>query len=196
MQLLLIRHAKPQSSGGDDSGSNLSYDGNEQARRLPDALSKFSLARIVSSPQLQALQTAAPVADQFGMNVHVDERFGEYDHGLGNKTAVDQPSHTDRQLTGDVDTERFIERVNAAVDDVIARGEPGQSVAVFTHSGVINAVVHSVMKTAELFSVELDYAGVTRVLVSEDGVLRVGSVNVTDHVWDLLYRTQWWTEEH
>ncbi len=194
MQLLLIRHAKPQSGEGAGLDPNLSYDGNEQARRLPDALSKFSLARIVSSPQLQAVQTAAPVADQLGMSVDIDERFAEYDYGLANGRSVGQAS--DRQLPGGVAGKEFIDRVKAAVDDVIAAGENDQTVAVFTHSGVINVMVHNVLKTEQLFSVQPDYASVTRLLVSEDGGLSIASLNVTDHVWDLLYRTQWWSEEH
>jgi broad specificity phosphatase PhoE len=197
MQLLLIRNARPQSSeAGGGSEPNLSYDGNEQARRLPGALSKFSLARIVSSPQLQALQTAAPVADQLGMTVDIDERFAEYDYGLPNHTSVERAANTNGQLPGETDGKAFVERVQAGIDDVIAAGEHTQTVAVFTHSGVINAVVHTVLKTERLLSVQPDYAGVTRLLVSQAGGLSVASVNVTEHVWDLLYRTQWWTEEH
>jgi probable phosphoglycerate mutase len=177
MQLLLIRHARPQTAAADiGSEPNLSYDGNEQARRLPDALSKFSLARIVSSPHLQALQTAAPVADQLGLSVDVDERFAEYDH--------------------DPSDGAFVGRVKAAIDDVIAAGAQGDTVAVFTHGGVINAAVHGIVKTERVLSFAPDYASLTRLLVSDGGELSVASVNVTEHVWDLLYRTQWWTEEH
>jgi broad specificity phosphatase PhoE len=197
MQLLLIRHGKPEScEAGGGAEPNLSYDGNEQTRRLPDALSKFSLARIVSSPQRPALQTAAPVADQLGMTVDIDERFAEYDYGLFDHLSLAQAANADRKSPGQVDAKAFIERVKAGIDDVIAAGEYDQAAAVFTHSGVINAMVHTVMKTEQLVSLEPDYAGVTRLLVSESGVLSVASVNVTDHVWDLLYRTQWWTEEH
>ena len=197
MQLLLIRHARPQALPADAASEpNLSYDGNEQTRRLPDALSKFSLARIVSSPQLPALQTAAPVADPLGMSVDIDERFAEYDYRLPKDSSAEPDAETDRQLPGEVDVNAFIDRVIAGIDDVIAAAEHAHTVAVFTHSGVINAMVHKVMKTEQLLSVDLDYAGVTRLLVSEAGGLSVGSVNVTEHVWDLLYRTQWWTEEH
>jgi probable phosphoglycerate mutase len=197
MQLILIRNAKPQSSeaeGGSDP--NLSYDGNEQARRLPDALSKFSLARIVSSPQLQAVQTAAPVADQLGMTVDIDGRFGEHDRGDSIRRSEHQAEKREVEMPADVDAQAFIQRVKTGISDLIAAGEHGQTVAVFTHGDVINAMVHSVMKTEQLCSFAPDYAGWTRLLVSEDGALSVASVNVTEHVWDLLYRTQWWTEEH
>ncbi len=175
MQLLLIRNAQPQTTAlGGASEPNLSYDGNEQARRLPDALSKFNLARIVSSPQLPALQTAAPVAAQLRMKVDVDERFAESDSDPGT----------------------FVRRVLDGIEDLVAAGEHDQTLAVFTHRGVINAVIHSVLRTEEFFSIEPDFAGWTRLTVSDSGELSVASVNVTEHVWDILYRTQWWTEEH
>ena len=197
MQLLLIRNARPQSaevSGG--SEPNLSYDGNEQTRRLPDALSKFSLARIVSSPQLPALQTAAPVADQLRMTVDIDERLAEYDYGLQARASETPAADPAGGWPAEVDAAAFVGRAKAAVEDVIAAGEQGQTVAVFTHGGVINAIIHSVLRTEQLLSVDLDYAGWTRLVVSEAGELSVASVNVTEHVWDVLYRTQWWTEEH
>ncbi|MDT5387367.1 MAG: hypothetical protein QOE04_1008, partial [Mycobacterium sp.] len=68
MQLLVIRHALPlRSEPGQGSDPNLSEDGIEQAKRLPDALARFPITRLVSSPQRRALQTAQPVADVLGM---------------------------------------------------------------------------------------------------------------------------------
>jgi probable phosphoglycerate mutase len=48
------------------------------------------------------------------------------------------------------------------------------------------------MKTERLLCVQVDYAGVTRLLVSRDGKLGVASINGTEHVWDLLPRNQRW----
>jgi probable phosphoglycerate mutase len=199
MQLLLIKHAKPRpTSAGEGADPNLSYDGNEQTRRLPDALSKFTLSRIVSSPSVRAQQTAGPVADQLGMVIDIDQRLADYDHGLeqcapGGEAAEEVSSG---DLPDEVNVEEFIARVKAAVDDIVAVGRPADTVAIFTHGGVISALLHTVMKTEQLFCVELDYTGVTRLKVSPDGDLTVASVNGTDHVWDVLYRTQWWSEEH
>jgi probable phosphoglycerate mutase len=59
MQLLLIRHALPlRTEAGQGSDPDLSEDGIEQAKRLPDALARFPITRLVSSPQRRALQTA------------------------------------------------------------------------------------------------------------------------------------------
>jgi probable phosphoglycerate mutase len=48
------------------------------------------------------------------------------------------------------------------------------------------------MRTERLLCVQVDYAGVTRLLSSRTGKLGVASVNGTEHVWDLLPRNQRW----
>ena len=63
---------------------------------------------------------------------------------------------------------------------------------VFTHGGVINGLVHTIMRTEKVLCVNVDYAGVTRLLSSRTGNLYVASVNGTEHVWDLLPRNQRW----
>ena len=80
MQLLVIRHALPlRSEPGQGSDPELSEDGIEQAKRLPDALARFPISRLVSSPQRRAIQTAQPVADALGLPVDIDDRLAEYD---------------------------------------------------------------------------------------------------------------------
>ena len=61
MQLLLVRHALPfRTQVGEGSDPELSEEGWQQARRLPDALARFPVTRLVSSPQRRAVQTAEP----------------------------------------------------------------------------------------------------------------------------------------
>jgi len=199
MQLLVIRHALPlRSEPGQGSDPNLSEDGIEQAKRLPDALARFPITRLVSSPQRRALQTAQPVADVLGMTVDTDERLAEYDYGLSHYTPIEEASQEDLQrlidghLPGGVDEEAFIARVNAGVADLVAAAAHQDTVALFSHGGVINALVHTIMKTPRLLCVRVDYAGVTRLLSSRDGNLGVASINGTEHVWDLLPRNQRW----
>jgi broad specificity phosphatase PhoE len=199
MQLLVIRHALPlRSEPGEGSDPELSEEGIEQAKRLPDALARFPIARIVSSPQRRAVQTAQPVADALGLTVEIDDRVAEYDRDLAHYTPIEEASQEDLQrlieghLPGGVDEDAFIARVKAGVADVVASAEHDDTVAVFSHGGVINALVHDIMRTERLLCVQVDYAGVTRLLSSRDGRLGVASVNGTEHVWDLLPRNQRW----
>ena len=199
MQLLLVRHALPlRSAPGEGSDPDLSADGIAQAARLPDALKRFPITRLVSSPQRRARQTAQPVADALGLPVDVDERIAEYDYGLSHYTPIEEASKEDLQrlidghLPGDVDPDAFQDRIWAGIDDIIAAADHDDTVAVFSHGGVINAVVHRVLATERLLCVQVDYAGITRVLSSRSGRRSIAALNGTEHVWDLLPRnTQW-----
>ncbi|ULE34940.1 histidine phosphatase family protein [Mycobacterium sp. IDR2000157661] len=199
MQLLIIRHALPlRSEPGQGSDPHLSEEGIEQAKRLPEALARFPISRLVSSPQRRAIQTAQPVADALGLTIDVDERLAEYDYGLSHYVPIEEASEEDVQrliagrLPGNVDEDAFKERVNAGVADIVAAADHEDTVALFSHGGVINALVHTIMQTERLLCVQVDYAGVTRVLSSRTGKLGVASVNGTEHVWDLLPRNLRW----
>jgi probable phosphoglycerate mutase len=200
VQLLLIRHALPfRSEPGQGSDPELSEEGIEQAKRLPDALARFPISRIVSSPQIRARQTAQPVADALGLTIDLDDRLAEYDRDLSHYTPVEEISEEDMkrlasgELPSGVDQPAFIARVKEGIDDIVAAAGRDDTVAVFTHGGVINALAHDVMKTERLLCVQVDYAGVTRLLwSSQRGQFFVASVNATEHVWDLLPRNQQW----
>ncbi|KUI37287.1 histidine phosphatase family protein [Mycobacterium sp. GA-2829] len=203
MQLLLVRHALPlRSEPGQGSDPDLSEEGIEQAERLPDALTRFPISRLVSSPQRRAIQTAQPVADTLGLPVEVDERFAEYDRDLPHYIPIEQiakenPQELERLMSGrlpsGVDEDAFTARIFAAVDDVVATAEREETVAVFSHGGVINALLHRVLRTERLLSFNVDYASVTRLLWStRANQLAVASVNGTEHVWDLLPRNLRW----
>ncbi|WP_422743992.1 histidine phosphatase family protein [Mycobacterium sp. WMMD1722] len=200
MQLLLIRHALPlRSEPGQGSDPDLSEEGFEQAKRLPDALSRFPVTRLVSSPQKRALQTGRPVAEHLGLPLDVDERLAEYDRDLGHYTPVEQISKEDLerlasgQLPGGVDEGAFVARVRAGLDDIVGTAGREDTVAVFSHGGVINAVVHTLLQTERLLCVQVDYAGITRLLWSTSRqAFFVAGVNATEHVWDLLPRNHQW----
>lgn len=199
MQLLLVRHALPlRSEVGQGSDPDLSAEGIEQAERLPDALKRFPITRLVSSPQRRAVQTGRPVAEALGLPIEIDERLAEYDRDLPHYTPIEEASKEDLQrlvdghLPGAVDEDAFIARVTAGIDDVVAAAEHDETVAVFSHGGVINALVHTIMRTERLLCVQVDYAGVTRLLKSRRGGLGIASINGTEHVWDLLPRNQRW----
>jgi broad specificity phosphatase PhoE len=199
VQLLLIRHALPLRSGpGEGADPELSEVGWQQARRLPKALDRHSIRRVVSSPQRRALQTAAPVADALGLDVEIDDRLAEYDRDLAHYVPIEQirieyPEEWDRLAAGHlpsgVDEDAFVKRVFDAVDDVVAGGDHDDTVAMFGHGGVINVILHRILGTERLLLFPIDYASVTRLRYSRRGEFTVAEVNGTEHVWDLLPRS-------
>ena len=198
MQLLLIRHALPlRTQPGEGADPELAPSGWEQARRLPAGLARFPISRLVSSPQRRALQTAEPVAAALDLDVDVDERLAEYDRGLSHyvpleEVRAERPDDWARMAAGHlpeaVDTEAFADRVRGALADIVATADHGDTVAVFSHGGVINVVLHEILGTARLLSFPIDYASVTQLRYSRAGRATVGGVNGIDHVWDLLPR--------
>jgi broad specificity phosphatase PhoE len=202
MQVLLVRHALPlRSEHGQGSDPDLSDQGKAQVARLPEALARFPISRVVSSPQRRAIQTAEPVAAARELSVEVDERFAEYDRDLPVYIPIEQIREENPQewarlaqghLPSAVDEDAFRARVLAAVDDLVAAADPEDTVAVFSHGGVINLLLHEILGTARLLSFPVDYASLTRLLYSRSGQATVATVNAVEHVWDLLPRNQRW----
>jgi probable phosphoglycerate mutase len=202
VQLLLIRHALPlRSEPGQGSDPDLSEEGIEQAKRLPEALARFPITRLVSSPQRRSIQTAQPVSDVLGLTVEIDERLAEYDRDMEHYIPIEQiaaefPEELARlaqgHLPSSVDEPAFLARINAGIRDLAAAGEHEDTVSVFTHGGVINGLVHTILGTEKILCVNVDYAGITRLLSSREGNFYVAAVNSTEHVWDLLPRNRQW----
>ncbi|OBK79311.1 histidine phosphatase family protein [Mycobacterium sp. 1274761.0] len=202
MQLLLIRHALPlRSAPGEGSDPDLSADGIEQAKRLPDAVARFPITRLVSSPQRRAVQTAQPVADALGLPIELNDCLAEYDRDLAHYIPIEQiaaeyPEELARLASGHlpstVDEAAFLARINVGVRAIVESSAHEDTVAVFSHGGVINGLLHTILGTEKILCVNVDYAGITRLLSSRNGGLYVASVNGTEHVWDLLPRNQRW----
>ncbi|MEM6106170.1 histidine phosphatase family protein [Mycobacterium sp. 050272] len=202
MQVLLVRHALPlRSEHGQGSDPDLSEEGVAQIARLPEALARFPISRVISSPQRRAVQTAEPVAAARQLSVEIDDRFAEYDRDLPVYIPVEQiraenPKEWERLAQGHlpsaVDEDAFRARIRAAIDDLVASADPEDTVAVFSHGGVINLLLHEILGTKRLLSFPVDYASVTRLLYSRTGQATVAGVNGVEHVWDLLPRNQRW----
>src|ERR1700744_2881003 len=197
MQLLLVRHAWPRRSGPDPEGRSqgadpdLADEGRAQAARLPDALARFPITRLLIISKRQAFQTAEKVATARGLDVEIDDRFAEYDRDLPVYIPIEQiraenPQEWARMAQGHlpstVDEDGFRARVRAAIDNVAATAEHDDTVAVFSHGGVINVVLHAILGTKRVLSFSIDYVSVTRLLVSRSGQASVVTGNGTEHV--------------
>ena len=196
MLLLLIRHALPlRTEAGQGSDPDLTPEGVEQAGRLPQALARFPISRLVSSPQRRAFRTAEPVAAARNLTIDIDERLAEYDRGMSHYIPLEQvraerAEDWDRMAQGmlpaAVDADAFRSRVQAGLADIAAAAGHDDTVAVFSHGGVINVVLHEILKTPQPLSFPIDYASVTQLRHSRKGVFTVAGVNGIEHVWDLL----------
>ena len=198
MQLLLIRHALPlRTEVGEGSDPELTEAGWDQARRLPDALGRFPITRLVSSPQRRAFQTAEPVAASRQLSIDVDERLAEYDRGMSHDMPIEQvraerPDDWKRMASGKlpaaVDVDAFLGRIKAALTDILTAANHDDTVAVFSHGGVINVILHEILGTARELSFPIDYTSITQLRYSRNGNPTVAGVNGVEHVWDLLPR--------
>ena len=124
------------------------------------------------------IQTAQPVADALGLTIDIDDRLAEYDRDLTHYIPIEQiaaeyPEELARLASGhlpsSVDEDAFLARINAGIRDIVAAGDHEDTVAVFSHGGVINGLLHSILRTEKMLCVNVDYAGVTRLLSSRDG---------------------------
>ena len=87
-----------------------------------------------------------------------------------------------------MNVDAFRGRIFTALEDIVATAGHSDTVALFSHGGVINVVLSEILGTAKTLSFPIDYASVTTLRRSRKGALTVAGVNGIEHVWDLLPR--------
>ncbi len=199
MELVLVRHALPvridatPDDGPADPG--LAARGHEQAQRVLHALMRDQVDALYSSPALRARETAAPLLTALGLPLTIDPGIAEFDAEHSSYVPVEELRAANDPrwqalvrgdlMTADVDPVAFRNRVVAAVEAIVSR-HPGERVALFTHSGTINAYCGHVLGQQRALWFAPDYASVTRLGAARDGRRGVVSLNETAHVRDLL----------
>ena len=193
MELLLIRHAEPIKivDAGGPADPPLHQRGHEQSKRLAEWLASEPLHGVVSSPMRRAQETAAPVAAAHGLPIVIDEELAEFDREASDYVPYEELKATqdprfvamadDRLSELAVDPDAFQAGVVAALDRVI-EANPGRTVAVFCHGGVINAYTAHVAGTARLLWFETAYTSISRVAASRAGHRSVVTLNETPHL--------------
>ncbi len=157
MLLLLLRHGITDLTDkqlvGRTAGVHLSQRGQEQAAALVDRLDGVPLAAIYSSPLERALETAAPLAANRGLEVRSDDGLTEVDYGLWAGQEFKELRKTDlwkrvQQRPADArfpDGEAIREaqaRIIGSLETIV-NNHPRASVAIFSHSDMIKfAVAH------------------------------------------------------
>ncbi|ALE74016.1 phosphoglycerate mutase [Pseudonocardia sp. EC080610-09] len=198
MQLVLVRHALPERvehADGSHADPGLTADGHAQAERLVRALAGERVDALHTSTMRRAVQTAAPLATERGLEpvTHADLR--EYDAERSEYVPIGQmaqadPAAWERMRAGylpeHVDAAAFTERVHRCVEGIVA-AHPGRSTAVVVaHAGVLNAYLAAILGVDRTLPFPLDYTGVSRVVCARDGMRKPWTVNEIAHVSDLL----------
>jgi broad specificity phosphatase PhoE len=155
MRLLLIRHGQTASNlaGILDSaypGPKLTPLGHVQARAIPQALSQEKIAGLYTSPLTRTQLTAAPLAEECGLELQVLEGLAEIEAG-DLEGATDTESRTayidtmlawgggmlDQVMPGAHDGHAFLKRFDDAVHQIAQAHSLADTAAVVSHGAAI-----------------------------------------------------------
>ena len=190
MELILIRHGRPERIDYDPNGANpaLTELGHRQAEGMARYLAPEPIDALYVSPQQRAIDTAAPLARTTGLSPTIVGDIAEFDLGHPSYIPGDEAGPLSAAeldaLIAELVAEPFVSRVNAAISTIIAE-HPGQTVATVCHGGVISTVL------ADLFGLDgrdyfdSKYTSVTRLRVSREGRRSLLSFNECHWLRDL-----------
>lgn len=195
MNLLLIRHALPvRIDGGDGDGPadpDLSEVGHSQAAALGAWLAGEEIDQIWSSPMRRARQTAEPVERALGLEAIVDPGLREFDAEEPHYIPMEELRGSDdprwQELVarlGSPEQYAFRDEASATIERVVA-ANPGRSVAIVCHGGVINAYLSTILHIERPLFFEPTYTSISRVVAASSGVRSLVSVNEIPHLPDL-----------
>lgn len=203
----LVRHGETDwNTGSRVQGTTdipLNAIGVAQAQLVAKRLATFSLDAIYSSPLSRAMQTAMPLADQLGASVHpvpglAERDFGSFQGKTPDQVAIDDPLGYQRWQTRDPDfiptggesLAQFRDRVAKALDDVI-QSRLGQTIAVFTHGGVLDMIY----RLANDIALDAPRAwpianAAIHHLIGAPGLVRINTWGILDHLGGQMGRDE------
>jgi 2,3-bisphosphoglycerate-dependent phosphoglycerate mutase len=186
VKLLLVRHAEPDTEHGPRPDPPLSALGRVQASAMARWLAEDRLDAVYTSPLLRARETAAYLSPAPELLAGLAEVGGPGEYVAAEVMARTGDARYAALISGDLavygtDVATFRSTVVAAIDGIVA-GHPGDTVAVVSHAGVINAYLgaHLGIERRLIWSA-LDYASVTRVLASQAGARTISALNERAH---------------
>jgi broad specificity phosphatase PhoE len=172
MQLIFIRHGKPEIVGGDNDPA-LSAVARSQAGRLAAFIARERIGRVVSSPLLRARETAEPTSRILGIEAEIVDL--RRDPVAWPKFMADPIGFCGG------DPVAFTRAVLDAVQDLFMRGLD-QKLAVFTHGLPINIVLSHALGLERITYFVPHYCSITRVNGSSLQDMTITSVNETAHL--------------
>ena len=185
-ELLLIRHGEsavarrgqpfPLADGHADP--DLAPEGREQALRVADRLSVAKIDHIYVTTLRRTVQTAAPTAERLGLTPTVEPglrevHLGEWEGGLFRQKIAENGDIAQRLFTeqrwdvipGAEPSDRFATRVREAVERLTA-AHRDQTIAVFTHGGVIGQVLAHASKSRAFAFIGADNGSISHIVIT------------------------------
>ena len=192
MELLVIRHARPEAEVRDDGPADppLSPLGLRQAEATADFLAGETVDAIVTSTMRRAIETGRPLAERLDISPERLDGLKESDHQRSSYTPMEdmdkdheviQEYLEDPLLMFSDGYDTFRDRIRDAFDAIVAN-HSGQVVAVFCHSMVASVYLQTVLGHGDPFALISDYCGISRVTASSTGIRTLRSVNETAHL--------------
>jgi probable phosphoglycerate mutase len=185
MDLLLIRHARPQRAVVDDGPADpgLSTLGHRQSEALAAWLAKEPIEAIYSSPLRRAQETAAPLATTLGLEVRLDPALVEYDAQASAYIPIEElkAAGDPRWMQLPDDVPAFQRRVVEGIEKIV-EAHPSGTVAVVCHGGVVNVYLSWVLGSAQELFFLPHYTSIHRILASAEGPRTVDLINETAHL--------------
>ncbi|MDH3679351.1 MAG: histidine phosphatase family protein [Acidimicrobiia bacterium] len=189
MELILVRHARPEQVAGMAGGADpaLTAIGHRQARAAAAWLAAEHLDGLYVSPMVRARQTAQPLERLIGSGAVVVDGVREYDAEHPSYTPVEvlrQDKEAWRQFLAEedaVDRSEWVRLVAETLEDIIERHR-GQRVAVVCHGGVINAWATTTLGIEPKLFFNPDYTSINRFVAASSGERSIVSLNETGHL--------------
>lgn len=209
-RVVLVRHGESQVTvrrviGGPRTCSGLSDLGHSQAQALHDRLARTGeivATHLVSSGYPRAIETAASIAPALGLQVTVDEAFGEHDpgpdcDGLSFAEFVERFGAPDWEsdphgvtFPGGETVAEFHLRVGAALSRTV-RDHAGGSIVIVCHGGVVDAAFRTLLGLPSTGGFELHTVNtsLTEFVQTRPGRWRLARYNDAAHLVDLPAET-------
>lgn len=168
-RLLLVRHAHPSASWDRDVDAGLDGMGDDQARALVAVLAPRGPHPIVTSPLRRTRETAAPLAEHWGLAPRVEHAVGEIPSPVEHVAA--RGAWLREVLAGRwSDVAPSLHRWRAALLDALLAIEA--PTVIVSHYVAINAAVGAATGDDRLIVFSPAHTSITELVVA-DGTLRV-----------------------
>ena len=185
-EFLLVRHGEsaPARRGeqfplvNGQADPELAPEGQDQAQRVADRLLLAKIDHIYVTTLRRTVSTATPLVERLGVTPTVEPELrevflGDWEGGLFRRMVAENHEIAQRLwveqrwdvIPGAEPAEAFAERIRSAIER-LAAAHPDQTVAVFTHGGVIGQILAHAARSRPFAFVGADNGSISHLVVT------------------------------